>query len=277
MKQFYNSIQENPAIFDGDELNADMSSSLKGNPTLLAQRGRHKRLKFLIFFIFAISVFMFPRQALATPLGDIFSSPASLIVRIQERIEYFFAFNTKQKVVILDKQAERRLTRAENLVKTGDANKTLILIKSYEILKERQGGLIKAAPATVLTEVKERTVQQQARIEGIKKEIHGETKELIETCQVTIIKTMVDNIEAKEDVEEVTEFVKEIKNVIDPGSLVVLEFAREIAPGAFEISPGSLEVSPGTSETAPGSLETAPGQIAPGTKDINSGNSNYAP
>ena len=224
----------------------------------------YKRFKFLIFFIFAISVFMFPRQALAVSLGDIFSSPDSLIVRIQERIEYFFAFNTKQKVVILDKQAERRLTRAENLVKTGDANKTLILIKSYEILKERQGGLIKAAPATVLTEVKERTVQQQARIEGIKKEMPGETRKLIETGQVTIIKTMVDNIEAKEDVKEVTAFVKELKNVIDPGNLVVLKFAREIAPGAFEVTPGTLEV-------APGSLETAPGQVAPGTKDVKPG------
>ena len=224
----------------------------------------YKRFKFLIFFIFAISVFMFPRQALAAPLGDIFSSPDSLIVRIQERIEYFFAFNTEQKIVVLDKQAERRLTRAENLVKTGNANKTLSLIKNYETLKERQGGLIIVAPTTVLTEAKERTVQQQARIEGIKKEMPGETRKLIETGQVTIIKTMVENIEAKEDVKEVTEFVKELKNVIEPGSLVVLEFAREIAPGAFEVTPGTLEV-------APGSLETAPGQVAPGTKDVKPG------
>ena len=39
--QIYNSIQENPTIYGGDELNADMSSSLKGNPALLERGGRH--------------------------------------------------------------------------------------------------------------------------------------------------------------------------------------------------------------------------------------------
>ena len=41
--QIYNSIQENPTIYGGDELNADMSSSLKGNPALLERGGRHER------------------------------------------------------------------------------------------------------------------------------------------------------------------------------------------------------------------------------------------
>jgi len=38
----YNSIQENPTIYNVGELNADMSSSLSGNPALSAQGGRHK-------------------------------------------------------------------------------------------------------------------------------------------------------------------------------------------------------------------------------------------
>ena len=40
----YNSIRENPAIYGGDELNADMSSSFRGSPALLTRRGRHKRV-----------------------------------------------------------------------------------------------------------------------------------------------------------------------------------------------------------------------------------------
>src|SRR3990170_5234543 len=147
----------------------------------------NKGLKYLIILlIFTILTFISPQQAHASPLGDVFSSPDSIIVKIQERIEYFFAFKREQKVLVLDKQAERRLTRAENLVKTGDANKTLSLIKNYETLKEKQGDLIKIAPTTVLAEVKERTIKQQARIEDIKKDMSDETKELIEDGQITV-------------------------------------------------------------------------------------------
>ncbi|OGM20289.1 hypothetical protein A2863_02160 [Candidatus Woesebacteria bacterium RIFCSPHIGHO2_01_FULL_38_9b] len=41
--EIYNSIQENPALQGGDELNADMSSSL-GKPRLLRRGGRHKKI-----------------------------------------------------------------------------------------------------------------------------------------------------------------------------------------------------------------------------------------
>lgn len=37
----YNSIQENPTIYGGDELNAVVSSFFRGNPALLAREGRH--------------------------------------------------------------------------------------------------------------------------------------------------------------------------------------------------------------------------------------------
>lgn len=200
-----------------------------------------------------------PRQALAAPLvGDIFSSPDSLIVRVQERIEYFFAFNTKQKIIILEKQAERRLTRAENLVKTKDDDKVLSLIKSYETLKEKQSNLIEGAPTTVLTEAKERTVKQQARIEDIKKGMPGEAKEIIENSQRTVIKTMMDSSKAEEGEDEATEFAEEIKNVLDQGT-------RIFAPGTLEVAPGSPDVAPGAPE------------VAPGAQDIKLGNTNDAP
>ena len=216
----------------------------------------YQLLKFSIFIIFVIFVIIFsPRQTLAFSLNDIFSSPDSLIVRIQERIEYFFAFSTEQKVIILEKQAERRLTQAEKLAKINGVDQTLSLIKSYETLKKTQGDLIKAASITVPAEVKEQTVQQQARIENMKEDLPESTKEIVENSQKTVIKTVIDNLQDENSgtiENEATEFAEEVKNVLDPGSNI-------FAPGTNEVIPGTLEVAPGGSEIAPGSLEVAPG------------------
>lgn len=207
----------------------------------------YKLLKFLIFSFTFLVLVSFPKPAHAAPLDDIFFSPDSFIVKIRERIEYFFAFRTEQKVIVLEKQAERRLKQAENLVKTKDVNQALSLIKSYETLKEKQGDLIESAPTTDLTGVKEQTIQQQARIEDMKGYIPDAAKDIIEEGQRTVIKTMIDNLDdsgTKEDKDEVAEFTEEVKNVLDPGSNI-------FAPGTNEVSPGTLEVTPGTLEVAP--------------------------
>lgn len=185
-----------------------------------------------------------PKPALAATLNDIFTSPDSLIVKVQERIEYFFAFRTEQKVTVLEKQAERRLARAENLAKTKDNNQVLSLIKSYKTLKEKQGNLIESAPTTNLAGIKEQTIKQQARIEDMKEDMPDDEKEIIEESQRTVIKTMMDNIDdsgTKEDKDEATEFAEEVKNVLDPETNI-------FAPGTNEVSPGTLEVAPGTKD-----------------------------
>src|SRR3989344_5128143 len=155
----------------------------------------YKFLKLLTFSFVLFAFLSFPSQAHAAPLGNIFTSPDSFIVKIQERIEYFFAFTTDRKIIVLEKQAERRLAQAENLIKTKDVNKVSSLIKSYETLKETQGDLIKSASITVPAEVKEQTVQQQARIENMKEDLPEGTQEMIEGSQKTVIKTMMDNID----------------------------------------------------------------------------------
>lgn len=177
-------------------------------------------------------------------MDDIFSSPDSFIVKIQERIEYFFAFNTKQKVAVLEKQAERRLTRAESLIKTKDVNQALPLIKSYQTLKEKQGNLIESTPTTDLKEVKEQTVKEQARIEAMKEGMQDDAKDIIEESQKTVIKTTIDNIKVGEGEDKVTEFAEEVKDVLDPGSHI-------FAPGTNEVAPGTLEVAPGVNEIKP--------------------------
>ena len=199
-------------------------------------------LTFVIFTFFVIG--SSPRQALASPPNSIFSSPDSPIMRIRERIEYFFAFNTQKKVIVLEKQAERRLTQAENLAKTKSVDQIPPLIKSYETLKERQGGLIRGAPTIDLAGAKERTIEQQSRIEGIKKDMPENAKDVVENSQSTVIKTMIDNIRADENEEKVTEFTEGIKNVLDPGTNVILESAPEVAPGANDINPGNIDYAP---------------------------------
>jgi len=215
------------------------------------------KLVALLTFSLVLFAFVFsPQPAHAATLNDLFTSPDSFLVKIQERIESFFAFRTEQKITVLEKQAERRLTRAEDLTKTKDNNQVLSLIKSYEALKETQGNLIKAASTTVPAHVKEHTVQQQARIEDIKKDLPEGTKEIIENSQRTIIKTVMDNLQDESGTTEIeneaAEFAEEVKNVLDPGSNI-------FAPGTNEVIPGTLEVAPSGSEVAPGSLEVAPG------------------
>ena len=217
----------------------------------------YRFLTFLTFFLVLFAFLSFPSQAHAAPLNDIFTSPDSFIVKIQERIESFFAFTTDRKIIVLEKQAERRLTQAENLVKAKDIGKVSSLIKSYETLKENQGNLIKEASTTVPAEVKEHTVQQQARIENIKKDLSKETKEIIENSQRTVIKTVIDNLQDESGTTEIeneaSEFAEEVKNVLDPGSNI-------FAPGTNEVTPGTLNVAPGASEVAPGGNDIQPGK-----------------
>ena len=199
----------------------------------------------IIFALFV--VLSFPRQALAAPRAGIFISPDSLFIKIQERIESFFAFRTEQKIIVLEKQAERRLTQAENLMKTGDVGKVSSIIKSYEVLKEAQNTLIKAASITVPAEVKEQTIKQQARIEDMKEDMPESTKEVVEESQRTVIKAVIDNLQDENSgtiENEATKFAEEVKNVIDPGSNIFAPGTNEIAPGTLEVTPGTLEVAP---------------------------------
>ena len=221
----------------------------------------YKFLKLLTFSFVLFAFLSFPSQAHAAPLGNIFTSPDSFIVKIQERIEYFFAFTTDRKIIVLEKQAERRLTQAENLIKTKDVNKISSLIKSYETLKETQGNLIKAASTAVPAEVKEHTVQQQARIEGIKKDLPESTKEIIENSQKTVIKTVIDNLQDENSgtiENEATEFAEEVKNVLDPGSNIFAPGTNEVAPGTLNVAPGASEVAPGGNDIQPGKTDIAP-------------------
>lgn len=185
----------------------------------------YKLLTFLICF-FALFTFMSsPRQAHAAPLNDIFTSPDSLIVKIQERIEYFFAFNTEQKVIVLEKQAERRLAFAQKWAKEGDDTKTAALIEGYEGVKKKESLLLKDAPASVMKPVKDRIIEEQKTIEEIKDDVGDEVKDSIEDTQKTVIGDAIGMVKAKEGESKATEFAAKIADFVAPGVLEV------VAPG----------------------------------------------
>jgi len=66
----------------------------------------------LLLFFFSISYFT-PKTSNAVNLREILTSEGSIIVKMQEKIEYFFAFNVERKVEVLEKQAEKRLNMAQ--------------------------------------------------------------------------------------------------------------------------------------------------------------------
>ena len=81
-----------------------------------------KRLLLLTLFFFSISFFT-PRTARAVDLREVLTSEDSIVVKIQERIEYFFAFKVENKITVLDKHAEKRLVAAQDYAQEGNNEK----------------------------------------------------------------------------------------------------------------------------------------------------------
>ena len=119
----------------------------------------------LTLFFFSISFFV-PKASYAFSLQEMFTSENSVITKIQERIEYFFAFKVENKVAVLEKQAEKRLVMAQGYAKEGNNERVKSLMQSYLQIKEQQNDLLeKTSNKKVLDTVEERTVEQQKTME----------------------------------------------------------------------------------------------------------------
>ncbi|MFH1971044.1 MAG: DUF5667 domain-containing protein, partial [Patescibacteria group bacterium] len=100
-----------------------------------------KRLLLLVLFFFSISLFI-PRTSKAVDLQEVLTSENSIIVKIQEGIEYFFAFKVEQKVEVLEKHAEKRLVMAQSYAEEGNNEKVQNALQNYLRIKERQHSLL---------------------------------------------------------------------------------------------------------------------------------------
>lgn len=224
----------------------------------------HKLFKFLTFQVLILTVLiLFPRPAHATSLSDIFSSPDSLVVKIQERIEYFFAFKIENKVALLEKHAEKRLVAAQGQAEEGNSEKVQNLLQNYLQIKERQDGLLEGTTdGNVLGAVEERTIEQQKTMEEIKTMVDEGVKQEVIQVQEQVVNQVAERVIEVNGPEGQTEFFQKVEYVWAAGTgpggeagVVIEGGESQYAPGTESggqsgvvIEGGEIKFAPGTSE-----------------------------
>lgn len=220
-----------------------------------------------ILFTLVIGLFS-PRPIYAATTG-IFSSPDSIVVKVQETIEYFFAFKVENKVAVLEKHAEKRLVAAQGYTEEGNNEKVQNMIQNYQQIKERQNNLLgKINDGEVLGVIAERTIEQQKVMEKIKTRIDEGTKQEVIQVQEQVVNQVAKQVVNINGAEEATEFVNEVVHVWAPGTGpgggeagVVYEGGGKwtYAPGTGPGGPGGVVIEGGEMKFATGTSMDAPG------------------
>jgi hypothetical protein len=222
-----------------------------------------KRALLFTLILFSISLF-FPRTSQAFDLREALTSENSIVTKIQEGIEYFFAFKNENKVQVLEKQAEKRLTFAQGYADKGNDQKVQSLIQNYLQIKDKQNNLLeKAINGETLGKVEERTVEQQKTIENIKTKIDEGGKQNVIKVQEKVVNQVAKRIIDVNGTEGATEFLNEVVHVWAPGTgpgggeagIVYagggkLIYAQGTGPGGQSgvvIEGGEIKFAPGTS------------------------------
>jgi len=239
----------------------------------------------LLLFFFSIVLFV-PKTTRAFDLKQALTSEVPIVVKIQEGIEYFFAFRIGNKVTVLEKHAEKRLVMAQGYVEEGNNEKVQNLLQSYLQIKDRQNDLLdKDNDEGLLKEVENRTIEQQKTMEGIKGKIDvGEQGKIIQV-QEQVVNQVAKRIIDVNGTEGQTEFLNEVLHVWAPGTGpgggeagVVYEGGGKLifAPGTGSgggtsgvvIEGGQMMFAPGTSAGGSGGTTVVEGgsqNIDPGT------------
>jgi hypothetical protein len=253
-----------------------------------------KKVLLLVLFFFFVS-FLTPKASKAIDLKETFTSENSIVVRIQEGVEYFFAFRIENKVAVLERQAEKRLTMAQNYAEEGKGERVQDLIQNYLQIKERQNGLLgKIEGGEVLGSVAERTIEQQKTIEGIKNKIDVDGKENVMQVQEKVVNQISERIVVVNGTEGQTEFLNKVEHVWAPGtgpggtSGVIYEGGSKLmfAPGTsgggsatndiktVEVKTGGVVESGLPAGVTPGDAGTTVDSLAPGTTNSSEGSGN---
>ncbi|MFH1863580.1 MAG: DUF5667 domain-containing protein [bacterium] len=221
-----------------------------------------KRILLLVLFFFSIS-FLVPRTSKAVDLREVFTSKDSVVVRIGERIEYFFAFKVEKKVEVLEKHAEKRLVAAQGYAEEGNNEKVQNMIQNYQQIKEKQNNLLgKIDDGEVSGVVAERTVEQQKTMEEIKTKIDGEMKQQVIQVQEQVVNQVAKRIVDVNGKEGATEFLNKVVHVWAPGTGPGGEAGVVYAGGG-----GKLIFAPGTGSGGQSGVVIVGGEMkfAPGT------------
>src|SRR4030042_4001493 len=220
-----------------------------------------KRILLLVLVFFFFGLFL-PKSSKAIDLQQALTSENSIVVKIQEGIEYFFAFSLERKVGGLEKHAEKRLALGQGYAQEGNNEKMKDLLQNYLEIKEKQNNLLgKTDDGETLESVAERTIEQQKTMEEIKNEIdEGEKGNVIEV-QEQVVNQVAERIVEVNGTEGKTEFFKKVEHVWAPGP----------GPGGAAgvvVEGGTMQFAPGTSGGGRGGSAVVGGEIKfdPGTE-----------
>ena len=230
----------------------------------------------LVFFFFFISFFV-PRTSKAVDLQELLTSQDSIVVKIQEGIEYFFAFRVENKVQVLEKQAEKRLSMAQNYAVDRNSEKVQNLLQSYLQIKERQNNLLEENKSEgVLGMVEERTIEQQKTIEGIKIRIDEGTKQEVAQVQEQVVNQVAQRIVEVNGLEGRTEFFNKVEHVWASGTGPGGEAGVVVVGGTMQFAPGTSAGGSSGADIKNVEVKTGGGSDSSGTT-VEGGNQNTAP
>jgi hypothetical protein len=234
-----------------------------------------KRLTLLVLFFFSISLFT-PKPSKAFDLQETLTSENSIIVKIQEGLQYFFAFRVENKVAVLDKQAEKRLVMAQGYAENGDGERVQNLMQSYLQIKERQNNLLgKTDDGDVLGAVEERTIEQQKTMEEIKNKIDDDGKQGVIDIQEQVVNQVAERIVVVNGTEGQTEFFNKVEHVWAPGTGPGGETGVVIEGGTMQFAPGTS--AGGSSGTDIQNVVVEGGGGSGGGTTVEGGNQGVAP
>ena len=169
------------------------------------------------------------------------TSESSIVVKIQEGVEYFFAFGVQKKVEVLEKHAEKRLVMAQGYAEEGSNERVQNLLQNYLQIKERQNNLLeKTDDGDILGMVEERTIEQQKTMEGIKNQIDEVEIQNVIQVQERVVNQVAQRIIDVNGKDGATEFFNKVERVWAPGT----------GPGGVSgvvIEGGTMQFAPGTS------------------------------
>lgn len=216
------------------------------------------RIKKVILFIlfFTLVGLVLPRTSKAFDLQDTLASENSIITKFQEGLEYFFAFKVENKVQVLEKHAEKRLTMAQEYAEEGNNERVQNLIQSYQQIKEKQENLLGKVNGQVLGAVAENTIDQQKTMEEIKTKTSNEIKQEIIQVQERVVNQVAERIVVENGPEGQTEFFQKVEHVWAPGTGPGGDVGTTYAPGTSGTGSGGVTIEGGEMQLAPGTTYT---------------------
>jgi len=251
-----------------------------------------KRILLVILLFFLINLLV-PKTSHAVSFQEMLTSENSVITKIQEGFEYFFAFKVENKIAVLEKHAEKRLVMAQGYAEEGNSKRVQSLMQNYLQIKERQNNLMgEVNNGEVLGAVENKTIEQQKTMEEIKAKVGEEGKQDVIQAQEKVVNQVSQRIVEENGSEEQVEFLNKVVHVWAPGTEpkageeglageagVVYEgggkliFAPGTGPGngGIVIEGGELRFAPGTSagsENATSDIKTVEVKTGGGPESV---------